>query len=173
MEIANENEGAVDIKLNESEDENIKEIFTENNNILKSKIKELKKYFNDIIKRLKNISIKIDFYFEEFENKEQEIQYDNGKFIGKIINGKREGKGTMFYTNGNKYEGDWENNKKEGKGKIFMRNGNKYEGNWENNKEEGKGIFYYNNGNKYEGDWKNGKFLKKGFFGQLTYIFIK
>ena len=35
--------------------------------------------------------------------------------------------------------------KKEGKGKIYYNNGDKYDVEW---KKEGKGIKYYNNGNK-------------------------
>ena len=41
------------------------------------------------------------------------------------------------------------NGKKEGKGRIYYKNGDKYEGDGKNNKKEGKGIYYWNNGNTY------------------------
>ena len=43
----------------------------------------------------------------------------------------------------------------EGKGILYFNNGNKYDGEFKNGLREGKGILYYNNGDKYEGYWKN------------------
>jgi len=54
-----------------------------------------------------------------------EKKYDNGRYVGQVVNNKREGKGIYYFNNGNRYEGDW-------------KNGNK----------EGKGIFYYNDGER-------------------------
>ena len=45
--------------------------------------------------------------------------YDNGKYIGNIQNGKRNGKGIYYWDNGDKYEGDWVNGNKEGKGILY------------------------------------------------------
>ena len=39
-----------------------------------------------------------------------------------MIDGIREGKGIMYYNNGDRYEGDWKNDKKEGKGKYYYKN---------------------------------------------------
>ena len=47
------------------------------------------------------------------------------------MNGKREGFGKYYYTNGDYYEGQWKNGYKHGKGKVFYENGTiKYEGEW-------------------------------------------
>ena len=50
---------------------------------------------------------------------------EDGKYyIGQWKNGLRNGKGTMYYSNGTiKYEGDWVNDKEEGKGIDFYKNG--------------------------------------------------
>ena len=65
--------------------------------------------------------------------------YDDGTYYGDFKNNKREGKGIMYYNNGDKYEGDWKNDYMKGKGIMHYNNGNKYEGEWENNRMEGKG----------------------------------
>ena len=86
---------------------------------------------------------------------------DNGIYIGKLINSKRECEyGIMNYNNGDKYEGEFKNNLREGKGIMNYNNGDKYEGEWKNNLREGKGIYYYNNNDKYEGEYKNNEIVK-------------
>ena len=47
----------------------------------------------------------------------------DGKYEGEFKMDKREGKGTMYYVNGDKYEGDWKNDKFEGKGLYNFING--------------------------------------------------
>ena len=39
-----------------------------------------------------------------------------GKFIGTLINNKKEGKGKYIYNNGHKYEGEYKNNLRDGRG---------------------------------------------------------
>ena len=87
-------------------------------------------------------------------------------YIGQFKNGKRHGKGTIYYKNGNiMYEGDFVNNKKEGYGKIILKNGQYYIGQFKNGKMHGKGVTYYKNGNiMYEGDYMNDKFEGDGKF---------
>ena len=67
----------------------------------------------------------------------QEIKYNNkdsrNRYIGQVLNGVPDGKGIMYFNNGDRYEGEWKNNIK-----------------------EGRGIYYWNNGDIYEGDYKNG-----------------
>ena len=75
--------------------------------------------------------------------------------------GKRHGKDTMVYANGDKYEGDWKEDKRHGKGTFVYANGDKWEGDWKNGARRGKGTFVYANGAKYEGDSVNGKRYKK------------
>ena len=85
--------------------------------------------------------------------------YDEGKYFGDFKDNKREGKGTMYYNNGDKYEGFWENDRMEGKGTMYYNNGDIYEGEWEKDIMNGRGIYFYHNNiefDKYEGEFNNG-----------------
>ena len=57
-------------------------------------------------------------------------------------NGNTEGKGIMYWNNGDKYEYEWKNDLRVGKEDIFWTVGNKYERDWINDKREG--IFKIN-----------------------------
>ena len=86
----------------------------------------------------------------------QTISYKNGeRYVGQIINGLKEGKGSFYFISGDRYEGDFRNNKREGKGIYYYNNGNRYEGDFRNDKKEGKGVFYFNNGDREMGDYYN------------------
>ncbi len=76
--------------------------------------------------------------------------------FGKMINPKTE----------EKYEGEWRNGKRDGRGVEFYTDGEKkYVGNFKNGKYEGNGTYFYKNGDKYVGKYKNG-FMndEKGYF---------
>ena len=139
-----------------------------NNNISKSSNKNiLNKSPNH--KRNKNHNIVINIKIKKDQTKEIKL-YDNGKYEGIIINGKREKTGIMEYNDGTKYEGEWNNDKKHGKGILTVDQTNnnhnliliKYIGDFVNNKKEGKGIAIYSNGDKYEGEWKNNQQYGRG-----------
>ena len=69
----------------------------------------------------------------------QIINYNNGeRYVGQIINGLREGKGTYYFNNGDRYEGDWRNGKMEGKGIMYWISGNRDMGDYRNNQPIGK-----------------------------------
>ena len=80
---------------------------------------------------------RLKFYEQNYTinniNNNKELLFNDGKYVGQVVNGVAEGKGTWYGINGDRYEGDWKFNKR-----------------------EGKGIYYFNNGNRYEGDYKNG-----------------
>ena len=95
--------------------EKLKNLLKENNIVLNNKLNEIN---NTIINK--------------------EIKYDNGRYVGQVVNDKREGKGIYYFNDGDRYEGDWKNNK-----------------------QEGKGIFYYANGDREIGDFKDGKKIGK------------
>ena len=91
----------------------------------------------------------------------QELLFDNGRYIGQVVNGLPEGKGIIYYNGGDRYEGEWKNGKKEGKGIDYYHHepfrGDRYEGDWRNGHHEGKGIYYYHNGDRSMGDFYNDK----------------
>ena len=148
------------IKL--SKDNNIS-FQLKNINIIVNTINEDINKNNEKLKKLLNENNKLN-EINEVLNKE--IKYDNGRYVGQVVNGKKEGKGIRYWNDGDRYEGDWKNDKKEGKGIYYYNNepwkGDRYEGDYKNDKAEGKGIYYYKNGNRYEGDYKNDKKEGKG-----------
>jgi len=144
------------IKMNSIINENKK-----NTELLRKDISIL---YNKFSKQLNNLIINNMNY--------QEIKYNNKngrkRYIGQVLNGIPEGKGTMHWNNGDRYEGEWKNNKKEGRGIYYLGDGefkgDRYEGDYKNGKAEEKGIYYYANGDRYEGEFKNGKREGKGIY---------
>ena len=169
---------------NYKDDSNVNNLFIEIINDLKEIINKFKD--NLIINKIENIMIKINCIIKEKNNQYslqkqildlnkkmnesiinntlKEIKYDLGKYFGQVKNGLPEGKGTMYWTNGDRYEGEWKNGLKEGRGIMYWNNGNRYEGDFRNGGQEGKGICYYSNGDRYEGDWKNDKKEGQGIY---------
>ena len=90
--------------------------------------------------------------------------YDNGRFEGDFINGKKTGRGTYYFNNGDRYEGNFINGERTGKGTYYFNNGNTYKGDWVNDKRNGRGTFFWSNGERYEGDFINGEMTGKGTF---------
>ena len=106
-----ENKDKTEINLNENENNN--KIILKNKK-LKTKIKKYKKHAIEIVKKVKDILLKINdnknVNLGEFNiNNVQELNDENGKYIGNVKNDKREGKGIMNYNNGDRYKGDWKN----------------------------------------------------------------
>ena len=138
---------------------NINVLFNNINEDINKNVEKLKTLLNESINILENKfkNIKLN----DKINKE-ELKYNDGRYIGEVVNGKKEGKGIYYYNDGDRYEGDWKNDIREGKGIYYYNDGERYEGDWKNGKKEGKGIYYYNSGNRYEGDWKNDNKEGKG-----------
>ena len=89
--------------------------------------------------------------------------YENGdKYIGQFKNGKKHGKGKMFYSDKNFYDGEWFNDLKNGQGQQTFANGDVYEGNFRNNLMEGYGNYTYKNGRIYEGQFLSNLMEGKG-----------
>ena len=135
---------------------------------LNEKIIEFKKKENDYQSQIAKLKNNIDenkfLMNSSLSSSNEKKEYKEGRYIGSIIDGKREGIGIFIYVNGKRYEGEWKNDKIDGRGIMFYKNGDKYDGYFANNKKEGKGTYYYNNGNTYVGDWKNDKKGGKGIF---------
>ena len=140
-------------------------------NRIENLIKKLIYVYNDNKKNSELIINNFSFFqkkleemnkkFKEEENNNltyQTKRYQDGNYIGNVLNGEREGEGIMFYNNGESFVGHWKNDLQDGKGIYYYKNGDKYDGDWTNGKKEGKGIYScYHNKNIYEGDWKNDK----------------
>ena len=107
----------------------------------------------------------MDIRFEEYKNGEY--------FLGQFKNNKRNGKGTLYYSNHEiKYEGNFVDDKFEGRGKMFFENGEYYIGEFKDNKMHGKGKLYYKNKKiKYKGIFTNGKY-EKNYKSIILYFLI-
>uniref|UniRef100_A0A674JRA3 Radial spoke head 10 homolog B n=1 Tax=Terrapene triunguis TaxID=2587831 RepID=A0A674JRA3_9SAUR len=80
-------------------------------------------------------------------------------YIGQWCEGKRHGKGTIYYNREGTswYEGDWVNNIKDGWGIRCYKSGNIYEGQWEKNVRHGEGrMRWLTTNEEYTGQWING-----------------
>ena len=53
-----------------------------------------------------------------------------GKYEGDLVDGKKHGKGTYIWPNGNKYIGEWKDNAINGNGELIFSTGAKYNGKW-------------------------------------------
>ena len=81
------------------------------NYIINENKKNLQLLRNDISK----LSQKIDNLNINNINK-QELKFNNGKYIGQVVNGLAEGKGTWYEINGDRYEGEFKKGIYDGKG---------------------------------------------------------
>ena len=152
-----------------------KDKYNEISNLEETKTKILNNLIienNDLFNEAKSIKNSLLCIKEEYNRKIPKIInlintkyitkiYEDGKYEGDFLNGKKEGEGIIYYNNGDKYDGEWVNDNAEGKGIYYQKNGDIYVGEWKNDKREGRGILYTNNGCKYDGEWtsdqKNGK----------------
>ena len=143
------------IKINSAINENKKntQLIIDHITNLQNQMTQMNKKFDEL--KINNISIK-------------EIKYDDRRYVGQVVNGLREGKGTVYRNDGDRYEGDFRNDIAEGKGIYYYNHdqwkGDRYEGDYRNGNMEGKGIYYYNNGDRYEGDWSNGISKGRGIY---------
>ncbi|XP_054970935.1 radial spoke head 10 homolog B isoform X5 [Pan paniscus] len=80
-------------------------------------------------------------------------------YIGHWCNGKRHGKGSIYYNQEGTcwYEGDWVQNIKKGWGVRCYKSGNIYEGQWEDNMRHGEGrMRWLTTNEEYTGRWERG-----------------
>ena len=68
----------------------------------------------------------------------------DGKLIyeGEYENGRRNGKGTYYFSSGEKYEGEFRDGKREGKGTFYWDDTSRWEGTFVDNEMDGEGTFY-------------------------------
>ena len=78
--------------------------------------------------------------YEDDEDMEEEQE---DEYHGDMVNGKREGHGTMNYTNQDQYVGEWHNNKREGMGRFYSAMQYEYTGGWKADKKEGHGTMIW------------------------------
>jgi hypothetical protein len=100
---------------------------------------------------------------------------DGSRYIGNVVNFRRQGTGKLTMKDGRVYEGDWTDGKLNGKGKAILpdsgdRVGSTYVGHFKDSLPQGKGVIRFRNGEKYDGEWENGMFqgLGRHFVGEVV-----
>lgn len=91
------------------------------------------------------------------------INYESGaRYVGKVSDGKYNGRGVYLSATGNKYEGDWKDGKFEGRGAQTMAHGDKYVGEFKDGVMNGQGTFTSPSGASYVGAFIDHKFNGEG-----------
>lgn len=83
-------------------------------------------------------------------NGQGELVWQTGRYVGKVRDGKRHGRGTQTLANGQRYEGDFVANKLHGRGTYVWANGDRYEGDLGNSVQTGRGKMTKANGDCYD-----------------------
>ena len=88
---------------------------------------------------------------------------DGNYYIGQWKNGASNGKGIVYYKNGNfAYKGDFVNGKPDGIGHYNYEDGDYYIGQWKDYLKHGKGTIYNSEGKiKNDGSWYDDIFVGK------------
>lgn len=76
-------------------------------------------------------------------------------YLGQYANGKRNGKGVNYFSDGSRYEGEWENDAMDGFGQMSYPDGSRYSGGWKEGKRAGIGKMTYPDGTVQKGEWMN------------------
>lgn len=88
--------------------------------------------------------------------KDKTKKYKNGDvYVGEIVKGLPEGKGTMTYANGDVYTGNWYKGDPDGQGTMTYVDNSTYSGHWREGKRQGMGTFKYQNGDVFTGKWQS------------------
>ena len=90
-------------------------------------------------------------------------------FVGKRVDGKKKGEGTLTLANGDKYVGEWDNDLKNGQGIFTYGNSDSsYVGEFKDGKRHGQGTYTLASGASYIGDWKDGEMNGQGTLNLLN-----
>ena len=127
-------------------------------------ITEYKKKIDIEIKSLEALKPKISKCIMSKTKKIEEEVFGNGKYVGEMMDGKRNGKGTYYFKSGDIFIGEWKDDNKIGKGTYFYKEGDVFEGEYKNNVADGKGIYYYINGDIYDGEYYSNLRHGKGVY---------
>lgn len=88
-------------------------------------------------------------------------QIENGR-VGCVEGDCKNGRGTYIYQDGvAKYAGTFTNGMPDGKGVIYYANGERYKGEWALGSFNGEGTLYLPDGTEVVGFWKEGSFMGK------------
>lgn len=75
------------------------------------------------------------------------------KYVGNFHEGKKEGRGTYYFSEGTVFNGTWSNDEKL-EGELILFNGDIFNGTFKNNLRY-QGTYKYKNGDLYYGEWRD------------------
>ena len=84
------------------------------------------------------------------------------RYYGEFVAGQLKGNGVMVYKNGRTYEGGFNQNAPDGYGEELFENGDSYKGKYKKGFKVGDGIYSYFNGDLYKGEFADNKPSGKG-----------
>ncbi|XP_063972637.1 MORN repeat-containing protein 3-like [Diachasmimorpha longicaudata] len=88
-------------------------------------------------------------------------------YAGEWVDGKKQGFGAFWYSNGDFYEGEFCGGQRHGFGRLWGADGSFYQGQWREERYEGPGMLIQVDGNRYEGNFSKGKKNGLGRFYHL------
>lgn len=85
------------------------------------------------------------------------IKENQERYEGYFVEGEKSGEGVQFYPGGMiRYKGEFESDLRSGRGTYYFTNGDKYVGYFLENVPHGKGTYYYSDGERFVGNFKQG-----------------
>ena len=76
------------------------------------------------------------------------------RYVGRFLNGKMHGEGTIYWPDGRVFEGRFVNDRRQGQGRLTRPDGRVFEGGFVNDRQEGTGVLTWGNGNVYTGEFR-------------------
>lgn len=90
----------------------------------------------------------------------QKLPMGNGYYYGNVVNGKRHGRGSYVFDNGQRFEGFFKNDEIEGSGIYFWSDTNFFAGTWDGTGHRtGYGIQVNSDGTYLVGYWQNEQYI--------------
>ena len=75
-------------------------------------------------------------------------------YTGQMREGRRNGRGTVIWSDGGRYDGDWRDGVQHGRGVETFASGSRYEGEWLDDLKHGRGVLITATGARYDGEWR-------------------
>ena len=117
----------------------------------------------EVVQDIKANIVKIEKLYEISFHSYGEDQDKEGLYEGEHNQGKqRDGKGTLWASDGSLYQGNWSNHRAYGFGVKLYPDSSIYEVQWKEGKRSGDGVFYTLEGDRYEGLWRDDQMEVQG-----------
>ncbi|KAH3743515.1 Morn repeat protein [Pelomyxa schiedti] len=82
------------------------------------------------------------------------------RYTGRLVNNKRDGRGTWTGTTGEAYDGHWCDDSLHGRGRYTWPSGDANDGEWHAGKRDGWGAHRHADGGRFEGLWRDGSWKR-------------